>query len=147
MIRYIAGALLVTAVAAAACAPQSISGIHVQSRQMKLLPPLPPNCPMQMVSVGVAEMMPNADFGPGGKYEMVGMITVEAPAGTDPMSPELRDQVRPEACKLGGAVVSLLANGTDAFQLRRSLVTTTQQTLAFSVWGPRSAAPAKPVAF
>jgi hypothetical protein len=130
----------------AACT-RTVSGVHVQATQMKILAPLPPNCPMQMVSVGPAEMMPNADFGPGGRYEMVGAITVEAPAGTDPMSPELRDQVRPEACKLGGTAVSLMVNATTAYQLRRSFVTTTQQTLAFTVWGPRSNAPTKPVAF
>ena len=90
-------------------------------------------------------MMPNADFGPGGKYEMVGAITVEAPTGTDPMSPELRDRVRLEACRLGGVALSLLGNGTEEFGQRRSLVTTTAQTLAFTVWGPRSSAPAQPV--
>jgi hypothetical protein len=144
MIRsFLAGSL----VAGVAACTTTVSGIHVQATQMKMLRPLPPDCPMQIVSVGAAEMMPNADFGPGGKYEMVGAITVEAPTGTDPMSPELRDKVRPEACRLGGAAVSLMVNGTEAFQMRRSLVTTTQQTLAFTVWGPRSARPAQPVAF
>lgn len=135
-------------IAAASCSTTTtVSGIHVKAMQTKILAPLPPNCPMQLVSVGAAEMMPNADFGPGGKYEMVGAITVEAPTGTDPMSPELRDQVRPEACRLGGVALSLLGNGTEEFGQRRSLVTTTAQTLAFTVWGPRSSAPAQPVNF
>src|SRR5580698_2181496 len=124
MTRFVAASSILLSVACTT----TVSGIHVQSMQSKILPPLAPNCPMQFVAVGAAEMMPKADFGPGGKYEMVGAITVEAPAGTDPMNPELRDQVRPEACKLGGTAISLLTNGAEAFQRRRSFVTTTQQT-------------------
>jgi hypothetical protein len=143
MMKYI---LAVVIGAASMACESSISGIHVQSVQTKVLPPLPPDCPMQLVTVGPTEMMPNADFGPGGKYEMVGSITVEAPEGTDPMSPELRDQVRPEACKLGGVALSLMVNASQSFQARRSWVTKTQQTLAFTVWGPRSSKKAR-VAF
>jgi len=138
MTKCLAFALLLSTTALACTT--TVSGVHVQSVQTKMLPALPPNCPIRLVSVGPTEMAPNAEFGAHGKYEMVGSITVEAPEGTDPTSQEVRDQVRPEACKLGGAVVSLMVNATQAFQGRRSVVTTTQQTMAFTVWGPRSKA-------
>jgi hypothetical protein len=98
---------------------------------------------VEVVPFGELGMRPNmADF--NDKYENLGTVTVVAPPGADPMSPELLDKVRPEACKLGGAALTLMFNHADTFHTRHSVETTSQQTLQFDVWGPRVN---KPVAF
>jgi hypothetical protein len=46
------------------------------------------------------------------KFEQVGVVQLaNAPAGTAPFDPKVRDMVRPRACALGGEAISVLGSG------------------------------------
>jgi hypothetical protein len=99
------------------------------------------DCKLELVSVTSAQMQSGAGFGSGGTYEMIGVISIGAEEGTDPMSEEIRRLVRPRACSMGGDVVTLLASGTGAN--RRGFA---QQNIVYTVWAtrPEDAATPKP---
>jgi hypothetical protein len=95
----------------------------------------PADCALELTAVTAADMAPGARFGEGGRYEMVGAVTIGADDGTSPYSPEIKQLVRPRACAMGGEVVSLLASGTSANAYGHA-----QQNIAFQVWAKRSQA-------
>lgn len=102
----------------------------------------PADCQLELVSVTAGDMAPGAKFGSGGEYEMIGMVTIGADAGTDAFSEKMKQLVRPRACGMGGEIVSLLASGSDANAYGHP-----QQSIAYTVWAKRSAAPSGPQAF
>lgn len=73
---------------------------------------------------------------------MIGSITIGASKGTDAMSEEIRQIVRPRACAMGGDVVSLMASGSGSN--RRGYG---QQNIAFTVWGKASGGTSEPQKF
>ncbi len=99
---------------------------------MVIRPAKSENCKLELVSVTSTEMQPGAAFGSNGTYEMIGAISIGAKEGTDPMSEEIRQLVRPRACSMGGDVVTLLASGTGGN--RRGFA---QQNIVFTVWATR----------
>ncbi len=108
-----------------------------------MLSPKPPDCPLALETVGAAEMMPGARFGPGGQYQMIGTVALGLPRGTDVLSESVRKLVRPRACAMGGAVLSLVGSG-DAGHYGISgnrIVTVNQTDALFIVWGARSEIP------
>jgi hypothetical protein len=99
------------------------------------------SCPLSLESVTPAEMQPGARFGPGGEFEQIGIITLGAAQGTDPMSEAVRQEVRPRACAMGGEVISPMMAGDGAN--RRGYG---QTNIAFTVWAHQQR-PAAPQAF
>ena len=87
----------------------------VGGAQAVYLPPRPPDCELELVTLGLKQ-------------------------GTDVMSPEVRKLVRPRACGYGGTVVSLLATGDSGhYVISGNMVRTVTQTdVVFTVWGPRT---------
>lgn len=125
--KLFASALLLTmATIGVGCAP-AVGQVQMGSPHAAKAP----TCPLKFVPVGSREMMPGAPFGPGGQYEMVGVVAVGADAGSDPMSEPIRKLVRPRACALGGEVISLASSATT--QNRNQL--RAQQSIMFTVWG------------
>jgi hypothetical protein len=77
------------------------------------------------------------------KYEQIGLLRVSnVEAGTDPMAPNLRDLIRPEACALGGEAISVMGSGNVI-----TPVATTSAYASYIVWGRRMAASAAPQKF
>ena len=117
-------------------------GPAVGVTQTVIRPAKSENCKLDLVSVTSTEMQPGAAFGPNGTYEMIGVISIGAKEGTDPMSEEIRSLVRPRACSIGGDVVTLLASGTGGN--RRGFA---QQNIVYTVWATRSEEGAAPTPF
>ncbi len=129
-------ALLLAALALAACGGAAKPAVG--GSQMVLLPPRPADCELELVTVTAAEMMPGARFGAGGKYQMIGVVSLGLEQGTDVMSPAVKALVRTKACGYGGVVVSLMATGdTSHLQIGGNTIRTVAQTdVVFTVWGP-----------
>ncbi len=109
---------------------------------MAIRPAKPETCKLELVTITSTEMQPEAKFGTGGTYEMIGAITIGAKEGTDPMSEEIRGLVRPRACAMGGDVVTLLGSGTGAN--RKGFA---QQNIVYTVWATRPEGAAAPQPF
>ena len=109
-----------------------------------MMPPRPADCALEIIAVDAEDMMPGARFGAGGQYQMIGVVSVGLPRGTDVLAEEVRALVRPRACAMGGEVVSLLATGDNGHFLitGRSITTIVQTEVGFTVWGARAAEPA-----
>jgi len=105
-------------------------------------PPRPPECALEFVSVSPGDMASGARFGMNGEYEQIGMVTVGADEGTDALSEEVRQLVRPRACAMGGEVLSLMASGTGSNRGGHA-----QQNIVFTVWAHRASQPATPEPF
>jgi hypothetical protein len=93
---------------------------------------LPADCKLQFLAVSASDLAPGGKLGPDGEYEMVGSVMIGADDRTDAMSEQIRRIVRPRACRMGGAVVSLLASGSGSNDYA-----VPQQNIAFTVWGQR----------
>jgi hypothetical protein len=121
----------------------------VSDVRMVMLPAKPSDCPLELVAVQPADMMPGARFGAGAGLSMIGAVTLGLDEGTDVMSEAVRALVRPRACAMGGEVVSLLASGTAGhYQISGSMIRTTAQTdAAFTVWAHVPAAGPGPEKF
>jgi hypothetical protein len=87
-------------------------------------------------------MAPGARFGMNGEYEQIGVVSIGADEGTNALSEEIRQLVRPRACGMGGEVISLLASGTGSTYGGYA-----QQDIVFTVWARRAAQPAAPQRF
>jgi hypothetical protein len=122
--------LLASTILFAGCAP-AVADVRTGAPH----PAKAASCPLEFASVSAGDMAPGAKFGSGGKYEMIGMVSIGAKEGTDAMSEEIRKLVRPRACAMGGEVVSLLATGAAQYRGQFSA----QQNISFTVWGPISA--------
>jgi len=62
------------------------------------------DCPLELIDATGLPLL---------RYAQVGIVQVmQAPYGTDPLDPSLRDLVRPRACALGGFQVSLMSSGS-----------------------------------
>lgn len=137
-------ALGLASVWGAACGGQTTA---VSSMRTVVIPPRPPDCALQLVTVAPADMAPGANFGAGGKYQMVGVVGLGLPRGTDVLSPRVRELVRPRACAMGGEVVSIIGTGDATYDVAGQPGRTHDQTnVTFTVWGP-AAAVAGPKAF
>ncbi len=71
-----------------------------------------PQCELKIASMD--------DVSPGGQYagyEMIGTVTVAAAPGAQATDPDVKNEVRPNACGLGGEVIVL---HTSALQQNRS---------------------------
>jgi hypothetical protein len=69
------------------------------------------------------------------------MISVGADEGADVHSEEIREQVRPRACAMGGEMLGILTSGPATNRAGRS-----HEIVTFEVWAHR-AAPQGPVPF
>lgn len=76
------------------------------------------------------------------KYEQIGLVRISnAPAGSGPFDPQVRELVRPRACALGGEAISVMGSGdvsTNGF--------TDTSYASYIVWakkGVKSGAPQK----
>jgi hypothetical protein len=127
--RHLFGLAMAVSVVAMGCGP-AVGEVRMGAPH----PPKRADCRLEFVSVSARDMAPGARFGSGGKYEMIGVVNIGANEGTDAMSEEIRQLVRPRACGMGGEVLSLLATG--AAQYRGQL--RAQQNISFTVWGPIS---------
>lgn len=99
---------------------------------MVMRPSKPENCKLELMQLSSTEMQAGAAFGANGTYEMIGVIAIGAKEGTDAMSEEIRQIVRPRACAMGGDVVTLLASGTGG---RGGGIV--QQNITYTVWATR----------
>jgi hypothetical protein len=124
-----------------------LGGCGAQLSTARQGPPRPARsdaCSLEVAHVGLSEMQPGAAFGPGGKYEVIGYIRVaNAPEGTDPLGPEMRERVRPEACRLGGDIVAVstsMSYATVGFGSAKDMV-------VYQVWAKRSATAEAPRRF
>jgi hypothetical protein len=92
-----------------------------------------PACELTLVSP--------SDIYPGGQffvdYEAVGMVVVAAPDGTGPASPEVKQQLRPEACALGG---ELIAHITTSDNHNKHGMKIAGQKMTFEVLAKKSSA-------
>jgi len=68
-------------------------------------PPRSDNCELDFVDATRAEMSP------GGKWRVVGYVSVEGLGGVDAFSPRNRELIRPRICQLGGVAVARAAEG------------------------------------
>ncbi|CAN5324689.1 hypothetical protein BH11MYX1_BH11MYX1_34590 [soil metagenome] len=110
----------------------------VGGSQTVILAPRPADCELELVTVAPGDMMPGARFGAGGRYQMVGVVSIGLAQGTDVMSPAVKTLVRTKACGYGGEVVSLLATGDNThLEISGDTIRTVAQTdVVFTVWGP-----------
>ena len=53
-----------------------------------------------------------ADMSPGGKWRVIGYITIGGLGKTDPFAPENRNIVRPRACRMGATSVAIAVTST-----------------------------------
>jgi len=126
-------------VALASSVSTGCGGPAVGGSQMVVLAPKPPDCPLELVTIHPEDMAPGGKFGAGGKYQMIGVVSLGLDQGTNPMSPEVRKLVRPRACGYGGEVVSLLASGDSSNGHGMP-----QTDVVFTVWGPRTSSGPQP---
>jgi len=77
------------------------------------------------------------------KYEQIGVVRISnAPAGTGPLDPQVRELVRPRACALGGEAISVMGSGDvspNGF--------TDSSYAAYVVWAKKGAKSATPQKF
>jgi hypothetical protein len=99
--------------------------------RMGMFPANAPNCALQLVQVTPADMQPGGRLA---EYQQVGMVSVSASAGTDPMSEEIRGLVRPRACAMGGEMIGLQMSGQSMGYMGSA-----RTALAYSVWRHRAA--------
>lgn len=90
------GGVISLSIAALGCSRQYIS-----ETRMGYAPPKPETCDVKVVNV------PMAELSPGGQYEILGNLVVQATGSTDPFNEELLSQLRPRVCKMGGEEISL----------------------------------------
>jgi hypothetical protein len=84
--------------------------------------PRPETCTLQIISPESATKS---------NYELVGVVTLTAPAGTNALDDSIRQRVQPRACALGGDAVSVGASANTA-GLGAS------QSITFDVWARQS---------
>jgi len=70
-------------------------------------PPRSDNCELDFVDATRAEMSP------GGKWRVVGFVSVDGLGKVDPFSAQNKELVRPRICRLGGVAVARAADGMD----------------------------------
>ncbi|MEO7331290.1 MAG: hypothetical protein ABI193_22125 [Minicystis sp.] len=130
--------LIVLALALMACGGTSVGVI-----KMGIRPPKPASCELKIVTVRPEDMAPGAAYGPNGEYEMIGALAVTGASGTDMMSEEVRQAVRPKACEMGGDVLSMLSSATyvaNKWGAKR-------ESMNFNVWAKRPSTAAAPEKF
>jgi hypothetical protein len=88
------------ALLAAACGP------NVSEMRLVAATPRAADCDLNFLQVTMA------DVAPGGKYEILGHVTLSEQGVQDPLKEEYRAVVRPRACAMGGEAVAILASGT-----------------------------------
>jgi hypothetical protein len=91
--------ILLSVASAAACSAQA-----TDSRFGAPRPAREPTCNLEIIDATASSTFAG--------YDQVGVVRIgNAPAGTDPLDPSLRDMVRPRACALGGEAISVLTSG------------------------------------
>ncbi len=130
--------LILIALALMACGGTSVGVIKMAMRPAK-----PANCELKMVTVRPEDMAPGAAYGPNGEYEMIGVLAVSGASGTDMMSEEVRQAVRPKACEMGGDVLSMLSSAT----VVANKWGTKRESMNFNVWAKRPSTSAAPEKF
>ena len=68
-------------------------------------PPRSENCELDFIDAT------RADMSPGGKWRVVGYVSVEGLGKADPLSPQNRTLSRPRICQLGGVAAALAPDG------------------------------------
>lgn len=68
-------------------------------------PPRSDNCELDFVDAT------RADMSPGGKWRVVGYVSVEGLGKVDPLSPQNRSLLQPRICQLGGVAAALAPSG------------------------------------
>lgn len=76
-------------------------GQYISETRMGYAPPKPETCDVKVVNV------PMTELSPGGQYEILGNLVVQATGNTDPFNEELLSKLRPRVCKMGGEEISL----------------------------------------
>src|SRR5580698_7904740 len=90
----------VLALLASACGP------GVGEMRMAYAPPREPACSLDFLQFDMR------DLAPGGKYQVLGHVTLAQEGVQDPLQPQYREIVHPRACAMGGEAVGILATGT-----------------------------------
>jgi hypothetical protein len=70
-------------------------------------PPRSDNCELDFVDAT------RADMSPGGKWRVIGYVSIEGLGKVDPMSPQNKELVRPRICQLGGVAVAVAPAGME----------------------------------
>lgn len=109
----------------AACGPSSASSSFGPPR-----PPRAETCDLTLVSLG--------DVQPGGRYaqdyENVGVVQVAAGVGAQPTDDDVKKEVRPKACALGGELVVPVGSHT----AQNGFGADVAQSMAFFVYAKKS---------
>jgi hypothetical protein len=84
--------------------PHSSREMQVSTTRMGIPEPAEPEgCPLEILDASGLALL---------RYTQVGLVQVlQEPYLTDPLDPAVRDLVRPRACALGGAFVSIMSSG------------------------------------
>jgi hypothetical protein len=75
----------------------------VSVSRMKMAPPREPHCPLKLVETDMTDLSPL-----GTRWDLLGIVSIGANHGVDPVSEKAREMIRPKACELGGTAVSLV---------------------------------------
>ena len=91
--------LVTLMVAAAACGPM------VSESRLAFFPSRGDHCDLDFVQAT------GADMSPGGKWRVIGYVSIGGIGKTDPFAPKNRDIVRPRICGMGGTAVAVAVTG------------------------------------
>jgi hypothetical protein len=109
----------------------------VSMNRMKMAPAREASCRLELVEADMMELSPM-----GTKWDLLGIVSIGANHGVEPMSDKARALIRPKACELGGTAVALMQAAQNSLSMGGQ-----SSAIQFAVLRPKQAASSAPTQF